>query len=211
MELTIREKEVLNIFGCMNYEATMKRLGLACTLMVDPLTKTSAYTLRKKLSDIPCDIWYVKEKDPDRKDDKELAKKLKAEHEGIALWALEGLKKLVADDFHFTVSERTKEALEENKKADDNLLEFIESEGYLHFQEDVEITTKDFYDIYLEWCEDNLEKPRVMSSFSKFFKENGDRYGLEEKKNVKNSTGKRVRGFKGVCKWLGPNPFEEAA
>lgn len=58
MELTIREKEVLNIFGCMNYEATMKRLGLACTLMVDPLTKTSAYTLRKKLSDIPCDIWY---------------------------------------------------------------------------------------------------------------------------------------------------------
>ena len=45
MELTIREKEVLNVFGCMNYEATMKRLGLACSL-------------RNKLAEIPCDIWY---------------------------------------------------------------------------------------------------------------------------------------------------------
>lgn len=153
----------------------------------------------------------VKEKDPNRVDDKDLAKKLKAEKEGIALWALEGLKKLIDDGFHFTVSDRTKLALEENKKCDDNLLEFIESEGYLHFQEDAEITTKDFYDIYLDWCADNLEKPRVMTSFSKFFKENGARYGLVEKKNVKIAGGKRVRGFKGVCKYLGPNPFEEAA
>ena len=58
MELTIREKEVLNVFGCMNYEATMKRLGLACALMVDPLTKASACSLRNKLAEIPCDIWY---------------------------------------------------------------------------------------------------------------------------------------------------------
>lgn len=58
MNLTQREKEVLNVFGCMNYEATMKRLGLACALMVDPLTKASAYSLRNKLADIPCDIWY---------------------------------------------------------------------------------------------------------------------------------------------------------
>ena len=50
-----------------------------------------------------------------------------------------------------------------------------------------------------------------MTSFSKFFKENGARYGLVEKKNVKIAGGKRVRGFKGVCKYLGPNPFEEAA
>lgn len=58
MELTIREKEVLNVFGCMNYEATMKRLGLACALMVDPLAKASACSLRNKLAEVPCDIWY---------------------------------------------------------------------------------------------------------------------------------------------------------
>ena len=32
MELTIREKEVLNVFGCMNYEATMKRLAEHCII-----------------------------------------------------------------------------------------------------------------------------------------------------------------------------------
>ena len=58
MELTIREKAVLNVFGCMNYEATMKRLGLACVLMVDPLTKASACSLRNKLAEVSCDIWY---------------------------------------------------------------------------------------------------------------------------------------------------------
>lgn len=58
MELTIREKEVLNVFGCMNYEATMKRLGLACAIMVDPLTKASACSLRNKLAEVSCDIWY---------------------------------------------------------------------------------------------------------------------------------------------------------
>ena len=58
MVLTNREKEVLNEFGCMNYEATMKRLGLACALMVDPLAKASACSLRNKLAEIPCDIWY---------------------------------------------------------------------------------------------------------------------------------------------------------
>lgn len=37
----------------MNYKAIIKRLGLACALMVDPLTKASACSLRNKLSEIP--------------------------------------------------------------------------------------------------------------------------------------------------------------
>lgn len=51
MELAIREKEVLNVFGCMNYEATMKRLGLACALIVNPQTKAVTWSLRNKLAD----------------------------------------------------------------------------------------------------------------------------------------------------------------
>ena len=58
MNLTEREKEVLNVFGCMNYQATMKRLGLVCGLIVDPLTKANTCSLRNKLADLPCDIWY---------------------------------------------------------------------------------------------------------------------------------------------------------
>ena len=58
MNLTEREKEILNVYGCMNYQETMKRLGFAIALMVDPLTKVSACSLRNKLAHLPCDIWY---------------------------------------------------------------------------------------------------------------------------------------------------------
>ena len=58
MNLTEREKEVLNVFGCMNYQATMKRLGIVCALVVDPITKVSVCSLRNKLAELPCDIWY---------------------------------------------------------------------------------------------------------------------------------------------------------
>lgn len=156
-------------------------------------------------------VLKVKDKDPRRKDDKNLAKKLKDENEGIALWALEGLKRLVDNEFHFTISDRALENLEENRRSDLNLIQFIESEGYLHFQSDMEITTKEFYEIYLQWCEDNLERPRAQNTFSSFFKEHGREYGLEEKKNIRNSAGKYVRGFKGVCRSPGPNPFVSAA
>lgn len=58
MNLTKREKEVLNVFGCMNYQATMKRLGIVSALAVDPITKVSVCSLRNKLAELPCDIWY---------------------------------------------------------------------------------------------------------------------------------------------------------
>lgn len=156
-------------------------------------------------------VLKVRDKNPNRKDDKDLAKKLREENEGIALWALEGLNRLAVNGFHFTVSDRALQNMEDNKKSDVNLLQFIESEGYLHFQSDGEITTKEFYEIYMQWCEDNLEKPRAQNTFSSYFKDHGREYGLTEKKNVKNNGGKYVRGFKGVCKHIGPNPFENAA
>ena len=42
MELTIREKEMLMMFGCMNRTNTHKRLGLACMTITDPLSKKLA-------------------------------------------------------------------------------------------------------------------------------------------------------------------------
>ena len=47
-------------------------------------------------------ILSTKEKDPNRKDDPDIAEKMAAEAEGIFLWALEGLQRLIANDFQFT-------------------------------------------------------------------------------------------------------------
>lgn len=153
----------------------------------------------------------VKDKDPNRKDDKDLGRKLKTEKEGIALWALEGLKKLSANGFTFDVSNRSKEAMGDSQMEDNNLLQFMESEGYIMFQKNTELTTKELYDIYSQWCDDNLEKPRAVSAFSRWLGDHANEYGLEKSKNIKNREGKRVNGFRGVCRDPGPNPFAQAA
>ena len=156
-------------------------------------------------------IIVVKDRNPGRIDDTSLSKKLKAESEGIALWCLEGLKKLVADDFHFTISDKAKLALEDTKREGDNILEFLDSEGYIHFQEDMEISAKDLYEIYMDWCMDNCEKARAQNSFSKAFKVYAEKRGLEYQKNLKLPNGKRCRGYRGLCRHPGENPFTRPA
>ncbi len=156
-------------------------------------------------------IIVVKDKDPGRIDDTNLSKKLKAESEGIALWCLEGSKKLAADDFHFTVSDKAKMTLEYSKREGDNILEFLDSEGYIYFQEDAEISAKELYEIYVDWCVDNCEKARAQNSFAKAFKVHAEKRGLEYQKNMKLSDGKLARGYKGLCRHPGKNPFSKSA
>lgn len=51
MKLTMREKEMLVMFGCENRKLTHQRLGLACICITDVLSKAavnSACSLTKK-------------------------------------------------------------------------------------------------------------------------------------------------------------------
>ena len=50
-------------------------------------------------------ILSTKEKDPNRKDDPYIAEKMCTEAEGIFLWALAGLHRLIANDYKFTLSQ----------------------------------------------------------------------------------------------------------
>ncbi len=51
-----------------------------------------------------------------RADDPDLAEKMKAEAEGIFLWAFEGLQRLVANNFKFSESDRIRENREAVKR-----------------------------------------------------------------------------------------------
>lgn len=59
MNLTMREKEMLVMFGCENQKLTHQRLGLACIWITDVLSKVAANRLRNKINNIPCDGWYI--------------------------------------------------------------------------------------------------------------------------------------------------------
>lgn len=143
-------------------------------------------------------ILSVKPKDKSRKDDPYIAEKMCSEAEGIFLWALEGLHRLIENEFHITKSERTKANVEAAMREGNNILGFLESEGYFLFKADDWITSKDFYTLYTIWCDDNSEKPMSPRTFSNFLCTNEQKYNLEHNNKGVNAQGRRVWGFLGV-------------
>ena len=143
-------------------------------------------------------VLTTKEKQVDRADDPDLAEKMKAEAEGIFLWAFEGLQRLVANNFKFTESDRIRENREAVKRDNNNIFDFMDSEGYIQRKADASISSKDFYEIYRMWCEENSLAPLKARSFSDAMIANARKFNLEHCNNITNSAGRRVWGFMGV-------------
>lgn len=143
-------------------------------------------------------ILTTKDKDPKRVDDPYLGDKLRSEAEAIALWCIEGLKRLIANDFRFTVSERSKVLMEELKEDDDSVLSFLQSKGYVGFEENSYASSSKLYRAYLKWCEENLEAPVTGRNFSRRMKERSEQFGFRYDKNLPGDHSKTQRGFRGI-------------
>lgn len=58
MTLTINEKKALYAFGCLNREATVRRLNLLAALTPEPAVKILFHRLAVKLDTEGADLWY---------------------------------------------------------------------------------------------------------------------------------------------------------
>ena len=144
-------------------------------------------------------ILTTKDKTADRVDDKNLSAKLIAEADGIINWCLEGLHRLVENGFEFSVSEKTKKNKSEVIKDNNNIVEFLNSDGYIAFDPKGTATSKDLYKIYTDFCYDNAIKPIISAvTFFKYMNENAESLKINPTKNLKGEYGKIVRGFKGI-------------
>ena len=143
-------------------------------------------------------ILTVKEKDPSRADDPYLGEKLCAEAEGIFLWALEGLRRLIANDYRFTISDAAKENMTAAVSEGNNIVEFLNSEGYIRFKADFEASSRDLYSVYRIWCDDNAVMPLSAKSFCSYLKQNERTYNLEYTNKVHIGSGRFARGFVGI-------------
>lgn len=143
-------------------------------------------------------ILTTRPKDVSRTDDPFIAEKMCTEAEGIFLWCLEGLRRLIANNYCFTLSERARENMAEAVSDGNNVVDFMRSEGYIRFRADAEASSRDLYAVYRLWCEDNALKALSARSFSLYVCENLELYGLEQSNNIYLPGGRRVRGFVGV-------------
>ena len=143
-------------------------------------------------------VLTTKDRPAGRADDPFLVDKLLHEKEGIFLWCLDGLRRLIGNSYRFTESARTRDNRVEAKQEADNVLLFLRSEGYIRLKADSTITSVDLYAIYSMWCEDNAYKPLAARTVSMTLKKHADEFGLEHDNHITNRLGKRVNGFWGI-------------
>ena len=143
-------------------------------------------------------ILTTKRKPPNRMDDPNLSEKLCEEMEGILLWALAGLLRLVKNNFQFTESGRARLNREMVKKDANNIELFLESKGYIVRDPERSISSKDLYAVYCTWCDENAYPPMKRKTFVEYLSANEEKIGIRYTTHLTNSAGREVRGFKGI-------------
>ena len=150
-------------------------------------------------------VLATKDRPAGRADDPFLVDKLLREKESIFLWCLEGLHRLIGNNYQFTVSSKARENMETVKRSSNNVIEFLQSEGYIRFKADSEASSKAIYEAYTRWCDDNAQKPMSANRLSSELAQNERLYNVEATNNV-HVGGKRVRGFVGI-EVVNPLPY----
>ena len=136
---------------------------------------------------------------PNRVNDPYLAEKLCGEIEGIFLWAYKGLRRLIANDYKFTISERARSNLVQMKEDNCNIISFLKDEQLIKFGDGLECSTADLYSAYCYWCNLNSVTALKRESFNLWLKNNHSKYNIEYSNKVENrSSGKRARGYIGI-------------
>lgn len=143
-------------------------------------------------------ILTTKPRPADRADDPDLGSKMADELEGIFLWAFRGLQRLIANHYRFTESGRTAANRETVKRDANNILEFMDSEGYIRRDPMLSVSSRELYLIYLTWCDENAMSPVKSRVFSKYLIGCHQKYALTYSNNIVNSAGRRVWGFQGI-------------
>lgn len=136
----------------------------------------------------------------EEQDDRFLSQKLLSEKEGIFLWMLEGLQRLVNNNFHFTISERSKNLLTQAIEDDINIISFLKDKEYLSYAPESKEYIKDLLTLYRIWCKRNGEIPLADRTFLDYLKQNQNRIGIKYVENMKKSNFDRtLRGYQGIA------------
>lgn len=131
----------------------------------------------------------------EKNDDRFMSDKCIKEIDGILNWALEGLSRLIENNYHFSISKRMERTLDDIKHDSDNSLTFIEDDTYINITLDWsdEVSSADLFTLYAAWCLDNGDVPIKRKSFlfrlSDMFK--------DQKVRMTTPDG-RLNGYKGI-------------
>ncbi len=142
-------------------------------------------------------ILSAKERPVGRADDPFLSKRLADELEGILLWCIQGLERLLENDLKFTLSRRTRENILDAIREGNNVVDFLKSQGYFRFDPQAESTSRQLYHRYQDWCGDNMLTALSATTFTAGLIQYGSQYGVSYSNKIRFGD-KYVRGFRGI-------------
>ena len=102
---------------------------------------------------------------PDEKRDFFLKDKLTQEADGILAWAIEGLKRLIANNYQFSETERTLYEVKRYKIDNNSVLAFVDD--CCKLEEAATSFRQEMFDEYKEYCQDNNLTPMSQQRFKK--------------------------------------------
>jgi putative DNA primase/helicase len=145
-------------------------------------------------------IIRTKPKAKNRVDNPNLMNEIVAEElEGIFLWCLDGLKRLISNNFIFTVSEKSKHLVEQSQREGFNFIEYLEDTNEIAFEETQATTSVDLYSAYCNWCHQNGKDIIKRNVVLGWLKDHSNKYNIKDDCNViDRNSGRRCRGFKGI-------------
>jgi len=142
-------------------------------------------------------ILRTKPRPAGRRDAPDLIDFLLEEKEGILLWCLEGLRNLRKNNYRFTLSAAARANLTASMKENNNILEFMKSEGYMEYHPEWCATSKQICSAYEKWCDDNAVHPMSGRSLIGYLRDHQETYGISYTNAIPKGETK-VRGFRGL-------------
>ena len=137
----------------------------------------------------------VKPKDPNRKNIPDMGARVAREAEGIIQWALVGLKRLMDNNWQFTVSERSEQYLNGYKAMSDHFPDFVEDAFTMG--EGKAFTIPELLTAYKTWCRRSAITPCTDRVVTRWFANNSEKYHFEATNNIR-IAGNRFRGYEGA-------------
>ena len=104
------------------------------------------------------------ENEPDGKPDRHLKEKLAKEIEGIAIWAIEGLKRLL-NNKEFTKPRVSEKYLQEFKETNNPLLLMLDETCQISNK--LSVPTNQLFELYKQWCKENNYFSTTKHSFGR--------------------------------------------
>lgn len=130
--------------------------------------------------------------------DPNIADKFIAEKDKIFCWMFDGLRRLIANNYRFTISDRARLNVKETMQDSYNIMDFLADKSVVEFGEKLETSSVRLYGKYERWCSENALTVIRRETFISWLKQNENRYGIKYSTNITDESGKRVRGFKGI-------------